>query len=140
MLSEECKIRIHRKWRCLLPYPNASCSGSFTSGLIRPSFRNRSGLKTRASGYTNSLRKIALFDAQTFVTRMPQNRVAYHVFSMIVVPAGMNHPLYTSSSINRCGAPGGSRVQSTRNTTQQEDTPTGVGGLHRRTSFTMAEM
>jgi len=59
---------------------------------------------------------------------------------MIVAPAGMNCPLYISSSISRIGVPETNLARPIRNVTLQEDAPRGVGGLHRRTSFTMAEM
>lgn len=44
-----------------------------------------------------------------------------HVLSMTVAPAGMNIPLYRPSFIERCRE------------------PIGIGGLHLRTSFMMAE-
>jgi hypothetical protein len=92
---------IGRERKYLLPHPNTICSGSFTSGLIRPSLRNRPGLKVCGSGYTDSSRDIALLNIQRVAKKDHIIRIAYHELPMTVVPAGMKSPLYTSSSITR---------------------------------------
>ena len=67
--------------------------------------------------------------------------MTYHTFFMTVVPAGMNCPWYTSSSITRCAPPEARSTPSAYNKIYGGGTVlSGVGGLHRKTSFTKAEV
>ena len=62
--SRNVRLALHHEAKYLLPHPNNKCSGSFTSGLIWPSLRNRLGLNACASGYNDSLRNVALLNSQ----------------------------------------------------------------------------
>jgi len=65
--------------------------------------KNRSGLNDSGSGYRFSSRNIALH--QLNINSAGPRKTAYQMLPKTKEPLGMNMPLYTSSSINRCGRP-----------------------------------
>ena len=93
-----------------LPNPKTNLLGSYGRSLLTlllSSFRYRAGMNWSGSGKIRSSRIICLFfiDQPRGHKVYKHRKVADHRFVIIIDPAGIFRPSYSSSCTDRCGIP-----------------------------------